>query len=95
MIKIETLKNTLGTLFFMPDPLSRMSEFLFYAKIIIALILILYTRKVLKLGSKATLITAALVLLVFFTDFWIFGTIEAIAVTIIAFLIIGILGFLD
>jgi len=94
MIKIKNL-GIIGTLFFMPSPLDKLSDFLFYAKIIIILILILYARKVLKLGTKTTLIVGALIALVFFTDFWIFGTIEAIAITIIAFLVIGILGFLD
>ncbi len=75
------------------DPFSKLSDFLFYAKIIIALILILYVRKVLKLGTKLTLLTGALIFLVFFTDLWIFGSLEVIAITIIAFLVIGILGF--
>ncbi len=98
MMKIGPLGDhaiTLITRIFSRGPFGQIAEFLELAKIIIALILILYTRKVLKLSTKATMLVGAFVILVFFTDFWIFGSMRVIALTVIGFLVVGILGFLD
>ncbi len=83
------LFNPLSRLF---DPFGKLSEFFFYARVIIAVILVLYVHKVLNTGSKVTVIIGAIIFLVFFTDFWIFGSMQIIALTIIAVLL---LKFLD
>jgi len=99
MINISLNQNTV--IFLLPaifdlsrvfDPFEPLLEFFFYTKIVIALILILYTHSVLNLSGLSTLIVGAIVFLVFFTDFWIFGTTRAVFLTIIGFLIIGVLG---
>lgn len=70
-----------------------LATFVFYAKIIVMLILVLYAKKVLGLGTRGTLIAAAILFLAFFTNFWIFGSLFIVVLVIIAFLLIGILGF--
>lgn len=88
-------KNVFGKLFGFNNFMSGLNTFVFLAKVIILLILVLYAHKVLNLGRNTTLLLGVLVFLVFFSNFWIFGTLWAVAITVIAFLLIGLLGFIS
>lgn len=89
------LQDTVGKMFGFNRYTSQLPTFILLSKVIILLILVLYAHKVLELHRNATIVAAALVFLVFFTDIWIFGTLWAIGLTIIAFLLIGVLGFVS
>ncbi len=88
-------EKTFGKLFGINKYTNQIATFILLAKVIILLVLVMYAHKVLELHRNTTIIAAALVFLVFFTDIWIFGTIWAVALTIIAFLLIGLLGFIS
>ncbi len=88
-------QDKIGGLFGFNKYTSQLSTFILLAKIIVLLVLVMYTHKVLELDKNSTIIAAALVFLVFFTDIWIFGTLWAVGLTIIAFLLIGLLGFIS
>lgn len=89
------LQDIFGRLPWFGGYMDQLATFIFLAKIIIFLILVMYAHKVLGLGNKTTFLVGALVFMVFFTDFWIFGSLIAIGLTIIAFLIVGLLGFIS
>lgn len=79
------------------ETMGQASTFLFALQIIVFLIISLYIHSVLGLWSDplATLAIMILLFLVFFTDFWIFGTFWVTLLAIITVLMITSLGLVS